>query len=90
VNDFCHHGQSSHGPRSNARRQKQFWKILGTPIGCRYEVAVKPTSNNVARPNIVMVRHDQMREHRLIDRTCKLFAGGIQCQEFSSDPVWTK
>jgi hypothetical protein len=65
VQRLGHHGKRLHSARADIWRQQQIWKIHRAPFSCRREGAVQAPREYVARPHVVMRRHDQVRRLRL-------------------------
>ncbi len=65
VHDLGHHGQRTHRARADTRGQQQLGKVGGAAIGGGGEIAVEPPDHDVARPDIVMGGHVEMREQGL-------------------------
>ena len=65
MHDLGHHGERSHRARADARRQEQLREIEGSTLGRGSERAVQPSREDVARSDVVVGRHDEMREHGL-------------------------
>jgi hypothetical protein len=66
---------------NDARRQQQIGKVCGTALGGRGERAVEPSREDVSRAQLVMCRHDEVREHGLRRRVSR------QRGEFGDDAV---
>ena len=82
------HGERLHGPRPNAGRHEQVGKILWPTIGRRRKGPVQPAQHHILRANIVMLRHHQMRQQRLLagNRRRVRFAV-FERQEFAGNAV---
>ena len=62
VNDFGHHRQRAHRPRADARHEQQFGKVGWSPIRGRREARVKARRQYIARADVMMSGHDEMRQ----------------------------
>ena len=58
-----------HRPRTDARRQQQLREVLRSAIRRRREIATQAARVDVFRADVVMRRHDQMRQQRLLRRS---------------------
>ena len=65
VNDFGHHRQRPHRPGADARHEQQFGKVGRPPIRGRREARVKARRQHVARADVMMSGHDEMRQREL-------------------------
>src|SRR4029078_12942308 len=65
VHHFADHGEGSDPARADARRQQKIREADRTTLGCRGERAVEPPRKNVTGPDVVVCRHDEMREQGL-------------------------
>nr|WP_240320663.1 hypothetical protein [Sphingomonas crusticola] len=65
MDHFRHHRQRPHGAGANAGNQQQFGKILRSPLRCGRKIAVQPPRDHVLAAYVVMIGHDQMRQHGL-------------------------
>jgi hypothetical protein len=89
VHNLGHHGKRLYRGRADAGREQGCRKILWAALGGGGEDAVEAPREHVARPHIVVRRHDEMRQQRLLRRlgtaeTAKLVhdAVGVErCQE---------
>ena len=92
VHDLGDHRQGAHGPRSYARNEQQFGEVDRCPIRCCSQIGVKARRQHVAWADIVMSRHDQMRQRELHrNGLCVVrFSPTRQGRQFARDPVWTQ
>ena len=66
VDDLGDHRQRPHRPGADTGGQQQPRKIRRAHIGRRRQGRMQPPDIDVAGPHIVMRRHDQMRQYRLV------------------------
>ena len=92
VHDLGNHRQGAHGPCSYARNEQQFGEVDRCPIRCCSQIGVKTRRQQVAWTDIVMSRHDQMRQRELHrNGLCVVrFSPTCQGRQFARDPVWTQ
>ena len=83
---------TSGGPRSHARNEQQFGEVDRCPIRCCSQIGVKARRQHVAWADIVMSRHDQMRQRELHRSGMRVVRFSPTCQgrQFARDPVWTQ
>src|SRR3569833_3262110 len=62
VDNLRNHRQRLHRPRSDSGRKKQFWKVLWTAFGRGRECAVKSANKDVARADLMVGRHHEVRQ----------------------------
>ena len=65
VHDLRHHGQGPNRAGADARHEQQIGEVLWPAIRRRGERAVQAAEYHVLWADVVMVGHDQVREHRL-------------------------
>ena len=65
VNDLSDHGKRLNCAGAHPRCEKQLREILGCALSRRRKIAVETARMNVAGTDIVMSRHDKVRQHGL-------------------------
>ncbi|MNV83266.1 hypothetical protein D3C71_1770560 [compost metagenome] len=88
MHDFRHHGERRDRACTDTRRHEQILEILRPTIGGSRERAVQAAHVDVLLADIVMIRHDQMRQHRLRRRFSH--PRGVKRDHFADDPVRTE
>src|SRR5215831_6283720 len=73
VYHLSYHGQRLHGPRSHAGNEEEFRKVPRAAICRRRQIAAQPTLEDIGWADVVMRRHGQVRQQRLLRRR-----GGLQ------------
>ena len=86
VHHFGHHRQRADGPCTHAGREQEFGKIRGSAVGRGGQIAVQPSRHDIFGANLMVCRHDEMRQQRLRRNLCRPF-GTFQPREFAHDPV---
>lgn len=87
MHHFGNEGQRPHRAGAHARNQEKLGEIGGTPLGGRGHVAVKAMHHDIAFADIMVSRHDQMRQQWLHRGRC---GAGLQGGEFSKDAIRPK
>jgi hypothetical protein len=78
MNHLGDRRQGPHRPRADTRHQQQFSEILRATIGRRRETGVKPRHQHILGADIVMGRHDQMRQTAFFRSTPGWPEGDVQ------------
>jgi len=88
VHDFGNHRQRAYRPRTDTWNEQQFGEVDRRPIRCGSQIGVKARRQHIACPDIVMGRHDQMRQRKLRrNGWCRSFNPARQSRQFARDPV---
>ena len=51
---------------------------------------MQPPRDHVVRADIMMMRHDKMRQHGLLNGSRERLVSGLECHKLTHDPVWAK
>jgi hypothetical protein len=65
VHDFGNHRQRAYRPRTDTWNEEQLGEVGRTPIRCGSQIGVKARRQHIAWADLVMGRHDQMRQREL-------------------------
>ena len=89
MDNLRHHRQRAHRAGADAGDEQQVGEIRGTIFRRRCQRAVQAAENNIARPHVVMRRHDEMRQQRFgecrIGSACRV--AGVERGELARDAV---
>jgi hypothetical protein len=73
--------------RPSSLLPRKLREILRTEFGSRRESAMQASDDDVVRPDIVVGRHDGMRQHRLVARARIFDAGPVQFGKLADNAV---
>ena len=91
MHDFGQHRQRANRPRTNTWNEQQFGEVDRRPNRRCSQVSEKARRQHVACPDIVMGRHNQMRQRKLRrNGWCGSFDPARQSRQFARDPVRPK
>ena len=65
VNDLRDHRQRAHRPCADAGHEQQLFEIRRSPLRSRRQGPMKTALDDVSRPNVMMIGHDEVREEAL-------------------------
>src|ERR1700730_3854280 len=89
MHDLGNHRQRAYRPRTDTWNEQQLGEVGRTPIRCGSQIGVKARRQHVAWADLVMGRHDQMRQRELHrNGLCDVrFSPARQGRQFARDPV---
>jgi hypothetical protein len=87
MNDLGDLGQSADGPCADAGYQQKLGEIPRARFGGGGKIAVQASHDDVLGPDIVMTRHDEMRQRGLRLRAWTADAFLLHLGELALDPV---
>ncbi len=87
VDHLGDHCQRLHRALADARDEQQLGEILGRAVGGGGERAVQAAKHDVAGADVVMRRHDEMRQQRLVRGGRRRLR--IDCGELAGDAIGT-
>lgn len=84
MDDLGDHGECFHRSGSDTRRQQQALEIGWTALGRGRQIGMQTAHVNIALTDIVMNRHDEMRQRSLLHILADGWTGGLVFLQFDN------
>ena len=88
MDDLGNLGQRADGAGADAGHEQKLREIPRPAFGGGRQIAMEASGDDVLGPDIVMGRHDQMRQHELGLRFPTFDKAALELGELPLDPVW--
>jgi len=90
MDDLSDLGQRTHGSCTDTRDEQQLGEILRAAFGGGRQIPTQASGDDVFGSDIVVSRHDEMRQHRLGLRARPFDASPLKPRELPLDPIRSK